>query len=279
LTVFNTTTVYNTTTTYNTSKSTGESRATGTSRNTTTTFGTSRNTGESRSTGTSRNTTTTFGTSRGTAESRSTNTAYNTNTSFNTSRGTDKSTSTAFNTTTTYNTSQSTTTTYSTAAALTAFDSTTNSNFNFVCQEFMGSTYYGNSVSSGLPQVSSNVYTNSGGTSVLSAGYYGAKNLSGFSPTHYFQIGAGGVVTSLTQCGGGFGGPSDRRLKKNIRQYGQSLNGINIYLFEYKDEKYGKGVWQGVMADEVEHIEGAVINMGEYKWVDYSKVDVEFKKI
>lgn len=144
----------------------------------------------------------------------------------------------------------------------------------------MGFTYYGTNVSSGLPQVGSNVYSNSGGTSALSAGYYGAQNASGFSPTHFFQIGAGGTVTSLTACGGGGGfGPSDRRLKKNIRQYGKSLNGINIYLFEYNDEKYGKGVWQGVMADEVEHIDGAVVNMGEYKWVNYDKVDVEFKQI
>ena len=47
------------------------------------------------------------------------------------------------------------------------------------------------------------------------------------------------------------------------------------------DEKYGKGVYQGVMADEIEHIDGAVIERNGYKWVDYSmkEIDVEFKKI
>ena len=60
------------------------------------------------------------------------------------------------------------------------------------------------------------------------------------------------------------------------------LNGINIYLFEYKDEKYGKGVWQGVMADEVEHIPGAVVEWKGLKYVNYDKcdaIDVEFKQI
>ena len=90
-----------------------------------------------------------------------------------------------------------------------------------MCQEFLGSTYYGNSVSSGLPAANSNVYTNSGGTSVLSSGYYGAANTSSVGPTHFFQIGAGGVVTSITQCsgggGGGGGGFSAISMKQNIR--------------------------------------------------------------
>ena len=71
---------------------------------------------------------------------------------------------------------------------------------------------------------------------------------------------------------------SDRRLKKNIRQYGKSLKGINIYLFEYKDKKYGKGVYQGVMSDEVPKY--AVIRHEDgFDRVDYSQLDVEFKQI
>lgn len=71
---------------------------------------------------------------------------------------------------------------------------------------------------------------------------------------------------------------SDRRLKKNIRQYGQSLSGINIYLFEYKDKKYGEGVYQGVMSDEVPQY--AVVKHSDgFDRVDYSKLDVEFKQI
>ena len=73
-------------------------------------------------------------------------------------------------------------------------------------------------------------------------------------------------------------GPSDRRLKKNIRQYGQSLSGINIYLFEYKDKKHGEGVYQGVMSDEVPQY--AVVKHSDgFDRVDYSKLDVEFKQI
>ena len=71
---------------------------------------------------------------------------------------------------------------------------------------------------------------------------------------------------------------SDRRLKKNIRQYGQSLSGINIYLFEYKDKKYGEGVYQGVMSDEIPQY--AVVKHSDgFDRVDYSKLDVEFKQI
>jgi|9_EtaG_2_1085328.scaffolds.fasta_scaffold06739_2 hypothetical protein len=74
-------------------------------------------------------------------------------------------------------------------------------------------------------------------------------------------------------------GISDRRLKKNIRQYGKSLSGINIYLFEYKDKNHGKGVYQGAMSDEVPS-EAVIKNfIGIYDGVDYSKIDVEFKQI
>jgi len=62
---------------------------------------------------------------------------------------------------------------------------------------------------------------------------------------------------------------SDRRLKTNIKHIGKTHGGINIYSYEY--------VWGepsvGVMADEVEHIPGAVaIHKSGYKMVDYSKV-------
>ena len=63
-----------------------------------------------------------------------------------------------------------------------------------------GATYYGTNVSNGLPQVNSFVYTNSGGTSTLSDGWYGAANASGFSPTHKYRIqgGGGGVGAAGT---------------------------------------------------------------------------------
>ena len=70
---------------------------------------------------------------------------------------------------------------------------------------------------------------------------------------------------------------SDRRLKKNIKKIRKSASGLNIYSFEYIDESYGKGTYEGVMSDEIP-VE-AVINVNGYDRVDYSKIDVEFKKI
>ena len=78
--------------------------------------------------------------------------------------------------------------------------------------------------------------------------------------------------------GTGVGMPgSDRRLKKNIKKIRKSASGLNIYSFEYIDESYGKGAYEGVMSDEIPA--EAVINVNGYDRVDYSKIDVEFKKI
>jgi hypothetical protein len=74
------------------------------------------------------------------------------------------------------------------------------------------------------------------------------------------------------------GKPSDEKLKENIRLIGKSTKGTNIYTWSYKNpSKHGYGTYQGVMAQEVpyatlQHSEG-------YLMVDYSKVDVEFKKL
>ena len=70
---------------------------------------------------------------------------------------------------------------------------------------------------------------------------------------------------------------SDRRLKKNINNIGKSPSGLNIYSFEYKNPINGIGLFQGVMSDEIP--QEAVINNGEYDMVDYSMLDVEFKKL
>jgi len=67
--------------------------------------------------------------------------------------------------------------------------------------------------------------------------------------------------------------------KKKIRLMGKSPSGLNIYAFEYINKAFGKGVWQGVMADEVPS--DAVIKnfVGDFDGVDYSKIDVEFKQL
>tara|TARA_R100001082_G_scaffold36047_1_gene18916 strand:- start:181 stop:1050 length:870 start_codon:yes stop_codon:yes gene_type:complete len=72
-------------------------------------------------------------------------------------------------------------------------------------------------------------------------------------------------------------GLSDRKLKKNINLIGKSPSGLNIYSFEYIDAKYGQGLFQGVMSDEIP--QEAVIFNGEHDMVDYSKIDVDFKQI
>ena len=67
---------------------------------------------------------------------------------------------------------------------------------------------------------------------------------------------------------------SDIRLKTDIELTGKSPAGVNIYSFKYKgDDK----TYEGVLAQEVPwaSIKG---DDGYYK-VDYSKVDVEFKRL
>ena len=105
--------------------------------------------------------------------------------------------------------------------------------------------------------------------------------------------GGGGDLSQVASAitGGGGGGAtldpsiissaaamfSDRRLKTNIKLISISPSGLNIYNFEYKNTKFGKGVFQGVMSDEVPS--NAVIkHPSGYDLVDYSKIDVKFNK-
>jgi hypothetical protein len=74
------------------------------------------------------------------------------------------------------------------------------------------------------------------------------------------------------------GGWSDRRLKKNIKSIGLSPKGLKIYTFEYIDDKYGNGTFQGVMSDEVP-AEAVIKGVDGYDRVNYSLLDVEFKQI
>ena len=82
-------------------------------------------------------------------------------------------------------------------------------------------------------------------------------------------------------AGGGGGGddPSDRRLKTNVNFVGKSPSGLNIYTFRFKDkEKYGSGLYQGVMSDEVP--ESIVTQNKEgYDLVNYGQIDVDFVTI
>jgi len=80
--------------------------------------------------------------------------------------------------------------------------------------------------------------------------------------------------------GGGFAG-SDRRVKKDIVLKGKSPSGINIYSFRYIDPIhaiYREGIYQGAMSDEVPRNTVSLDSDG-YEMIDYSKIDVEFKRI
>tara|TARA_R110000751_G_scaffold118566_2_gene219016 strand:- start:942 stop:1841 length:900 start_codon:yes stop_codon:yes gene_type:complete len=71
---------------------------------------------------------------------------------------------------------------------------------------------------------------------------------------------------------------SDRRLKQNIKLIGKSPKGLKIYVFEYINKIFGKGIYQGVMADEIPQ-EAIIKHINGYNMVDYSKIDVKFKRI
>jgi hypothetical protein len=72
---------------------------------------------------------------------------------------------------------------------------------------------------------------------------------------------------------------SDKRLKHNIVLVGTSQSGINIYQFNYIEKE---GLYEGVIAQELigTEFESALVTGedGMYS-VDYSKLDVEFKKL
>ena len=80
---------------------------------------------------------------------------------------------------------------------------------------------------------------------------------------------------SLTSAAGAF---SDRRLKKNIKLVGKSKKGFKIYTFEYKNKEYGEGTYQGVMSDEIPS-KFVIKKDNGFDFVDYSNLDVQFKKI
>ena len=70
------------------------------------------------------------------------------------------------------------------------------------------------------------------------------------------------------------------RLKTNINKIGVSNNGINIYEFRFINQP--NDLYQGVIAQELigtEFESATRIESDGYYHVDYSKLDVEFKKI
>ena len=121
------------------------------------------------------------------------------------------------------------------------------------------------------PTVGDTLYEDSSGSTTMSAGYY----LSVGSST-------GVVVNSEGQVSESYGcGRSERRLKYNIEYMGDSLMGIPMYHFNYKDESYGKGRFVGTMVDDLERLgfEKALIRTEDGIFVNYDKIDVPFHNI
>ena len=113
----------------------------------------------------------------------------------------------------------------------------------------------------------------------LASGAAMANMMGQQSASLYGLAGAGmQMVGAGVQAYGAYANPnSDRRLKKNINLIGKSKSGLNVYSFEYINSKYGSGLFQGVMSDEVpQHV---VTNINGYDHVDYDLLDVEFKQI
>lgn len=71
---------------------------------------------------------------------------------------------------------------------------------------------------------------------------------------------------------------SDRSMKKNVKKVGESPSGLNVYNFEYKNKKHGKGKFQGVMSDEVPSY-AVVSRPGKPDIVNYNLIDVVAKSI
>ena len=67
----------------------------------------------------------------------------------------------------------------------------------FACGESTPNSAY---FPDGTPAVNDTVYTNSSGTSTLSAGHYGVLIISGLGASHRFTVNSSGVITAYNQC-------------------------------------------------------------------------------
>jgi hypothetical protein len=95
------------------------------------------------------------------------------------------------------------------------------------------------------------------------------------------QYAALGSLGGAAITGGATYAASDANLKENIKKIGTSEKGIAIYEFEYKNKNLGEGVFQGVMAQDLldSNPEAVLSDDNGFLGVDYSKIDVEFKRI
>jgi len=72
---------------------------------------------------------------------------------------------------------------------------------------------------------------------------------------------------------------SDRRLKFDLQKIGVSKSGLNIYKFRYRNSPCK--AYTGVVAQELlnTQFKNAVVKNGKFFSVDYSKIDVPFRRV
>jgi hypothetical protein len=72
---------------------------------------------------------------------------------------------------------------------------------------------------------------------------------------------------------------SDKRLKENI-EFVKTVDGVNVYDFDYIDKSLGADRYRGVMAQEVKETHpDAIAKLGGFMMVDYSKLPVDMEVI
>jgi hypothetical protein len=90
---------------------------------------------------------------------------------------------------------------------------------------------------------------------------------------------AGSAIGGIASGAGSYF--SDISLKENIKFENKFENNLPIYSFEYKNKTYGAGRYIGVMAQDVEKIYPKAVSISKegYKMVDYSQINIKFKRI
>lgn len=89
---------------------------------------------------------------------------------------------------------------------------------------------------------------------------------------------SGGDEDAPPEESGGSASASDIRLKEDIRRVGTNHLGLGVYQYRYKGME---GVWEGVMAQEVEVMHASAIRRLPYgyKAVDYGQLGLELKRV
>lgn len=103
--------------------------------------------------------------------------------------------------------------------------------------------------------------------------------LSPLGRLHVQTQGTGGMASDANANMTKAQGPSDPRIKENVKRIGDHPAGFGLYVFDYRSDfrdEWGHGRQFGVMADEVERTLPKAVSIGAdgYKRVDYSMLGI-----